>query len=486
MQGTKSNNTYWLSLIGGIIILTAITVFTDNIPFTFDHVYLVSYVADHISDSGFQTLIVETAYDTAHPPLGGFLHALMWILFGKKLIVSHWLLYIFISITYFYFLNISRKLLPATQLYIPAILFFAFPVIISQTIYLSTDVMLICFLSGAIFNYLKGNHFSFYIFLSLILLCSLRGVPVFFAFFIAMQVVEYSSIKNTLRLTLCFLAATLPWIAWNVHHYLQTGWIIDNANSIWSVHRNLLSISGIAMQTGAFLFRLSEYGFIIIWILLIRKLKIFKENTTLHFLILFLIIWLVCIISLTVPLSNPISNRYLLPAYMCGLLLFSVLLVQFNSIKKNILLIGIASILFSSHFYVYPERFTKAVGYSWDCTLAAYPYFTKLEPAIQDYLKSGNKIQADKIITGGMPAYQSTEFTFLTSGNLNVIQRLPDNTQLTGSYFVYSNIMNDVSWAQKQELLIKWKPLYKIKAGNIYIQVFQNPDMQPSLKEVNS
>ncbi|MFN3939565.1 MAG: hypothetical protein ACK4IY_03195, partial [Chitinophagales bacterium] len=392
--------------------------------------------------------------------------------------VSHWLIFLFAGLSYDYFLSICRHLLNASQLYIPAILFFAFPTLIAQTVFLSSDIIFICFFLGALNSYLHARYRVAYILLSLILLISLRAVPLIIAFYITLQIVRYSTILNALKITAQFIAIATPWIAWNIYHYVQTGWIIYNTNSIWSAHRSLLTLSGIAMQTGAFFFRLCEYGFVLVWFLLLQNIKKSCANTSQKFLWTLLSAWLFCFFLLSVPFNNPISNRYLLPAYVCGLLLLSAILAQCTAIKKNLLLLVFSLTMLASHFYIYPERFVKAAGYSWDCTLAALPYFNQLAPQIQHYIQTSADFSNGKTVMAGMPAYQSTEFSHLSVANTNTIQQLTDNTHLSGDYFIYSNIMNDIAWEQSQELLKSWVLIYAIKAGSIYIQVYQRPLLQ--------
>lgn len=74
-----------------------------TVPFSFDYVHLVSYVAQHIYQSDFHSFITATEVDTGHPPLIPLLYVIIWKVFGKSLAASHWLMLPFACMAYYYF-----------------------------------------------------------------------------------------------------------------------------------------------------------------------------------------------------------------------------------------------------------------------------------------------------------------------------------------------------------------------------------------------
>lgn len=478
----KSDQIYSKSLLlyslSGIIVYALCIGYNTDIPFSFDHVYLVSYVADHIYTSGFHAFIVDASVDTGHPPLAAFLHAFCWKIFGKSLVVSHWLMLPFIASAYFFFLAISRFLLPEKYLFIPALLFLVFPVLSAQCIYMSTDIMLLACITGAVYFLLIDKRFLYYVLLALSLLFSLRGIPLVIAFFITDIAINSNTNKKS-KLTVSYLFAAVPFIIWNVYHLNVTGWMLVNTDSIWSDHRNLNSASTFFLQTAAFIFRLCEFGGIVIWILLIlyRQQFYLQEKTRFIF---YLLLSIIAMLALTLlPFANPVSTRYVLPVFVMGILLLSYQIVAMRNTYRILLLSVYFLLCLLSILCIYPERMIKAAGYSWDCTVVSLPYFTYCEPVMQQYINASTTINATDSIYAGMPFYQPSTYTKLTENNNNKSVRWERPDMPYGSYFIYSNMMNDITWEQKQWLETNWVLEADFRSGNMYTQIYRNPQLGP-------
>lgn len=474
---TQFNIKPWL-FIAGCIYYGIWILLNTTVPFSFDYVYLVSYVAQHIYQSDFHSFITATEVDTGHPPLIPLLHAIIWKVFGKSLAASHWLMFPFVCIAYYYFLQISSHWLKDNALYISALLFLIFPVTLAQTIYMSPDIALTAFTLGAIYYGLRKKYLLYYFMLLFILLTSVRGLPLFAAFFSADIFLRIKEKRNiNLQLLILYVAAALPCILWNVYHYTQTGWILGGSNTIWSAHRDFISIKSLPIHFAAFVLRLLEFGGICIWIIVIamRNHKtISKALQSIYVLLMFTFIFYGLAI---LPFTNPISTRYLLPLFLIGLLLVGNYIATLSKKKSIQVLLIIVLIMTGSVFYIYPDRFIKSAGYSWDCNVISLPYFKTLEKEAQQFINSAIQNDSTKIIYSGMPFYQSTEYTYLKATNTNKAQAWESIEMPVGDYFIESNIMNNITWEQKTYLEKNWKLERNFKSGRLYINIYHNPHL---------
>lgn len=447
-----------------------------TIPFSFDYVYLVSYIAQHIYQSDFHSFITAPYVDTGHPPLIPLLHAIIWKTFGKSLAVSHWLMFPLVCMAYYYFLQISSLWLKDKALYISALLFLIFPITLAQTLYMSPDIALTAFTLGAIYYWLRKNYLLYYFMLLCILLTSMRGLPLFAAFFstdIFIRIKEKRTIN--MRLLILYFASALPCILWNVYHYKQTGWILGGSNTKWSAHRDFIYIKSLPIHLAAFVFRLLEFGGICIWIIVIAMRKNISLSKALHSVYVLLMFIFIFYALAILPFTNPISTRYLLPLFLIGLLIAGNYIATLSKTKSIPLLLIIILIMTSSVFYIYPDRFIKAAGYSWDCNVITLPYFKTLEKKAQQYLNTSTDTTA--VIYAGMPFYQSTEYTRLKDTNTNKSKAWESLEMPVGDYFIESNVMNTITWEQKTFLEKNWKPERTFQSGRLYIHIYHNPHL---------
>ncbi|MBK6731764.1 MAG: hypothetical protein IPG60_12665 [Bacteroidetes bacterium] len=474
---TQFNIKPWL-FVAGCIYYSIWILLNTSVPFSFDYVHLVSYVAQHIYQSDFHSFITATEVDTGHPPLIPLLHAIIWKVFGKSLAASHWLMLPFACMAYYYFLQISSLWLKHNTLYVAALLFLIFPVTLAQIIYMSPDIALTAFTLGAIHYWLRKKYLLYYIMLSFILLTSVRGLPLFAAFFSAgifLRIKEKRIIS--LRLILLYIVAALPCILWNVYHFKQTGWILGSSNTIWSAHRAFISINHLPIHIAAFVFRLLEFGGICIWIIVLAMRNNISASNALQSIYVLLMFTFIFYGLAILPFTNPISTRYLLPLFLMGLLIFGNFITTLSKKKSIQVLLIIILIMTGSVFYIYPDRFIKAAGYSWDCNVISLPYFKTLEKEAQQFLNITLQNDSAKIIYAGMPFYQSTEYTYLKETNTNKAQAWESIEMPVGDYFIESNIMNNITWEQKTYLEKNWKLNRKFQSGRLYINIYRNPHL---------
>ncbi|MFN0276413.1 MAG: hypothetical protein ACKVPJ_11740, partial [Chitinophagales bacterium] len=248
------------------------------------------------------------------------------------------------------------------------------------------------------------------------------------------------------------------------------GWCIVNPESPWREHRQVVSGVGLAQNVFIYFFRLAETGFVFIWLFIfyfsiVKKVKDPPALTR----ILVLLIFFTAI--LFIPYQNPILKRYMLGIECIGLVLLSTLILSAR--KQSALIIFLCLVFVSSHFYIYPEKMSKSIGYNWDATLAVTPYFELREDAIQ-FLEN---IQADgKSISAGFPMYQSFYDTNLKKQYTLPLVKLNNETGNAYDFFIYSNIMNGVSLEVLYQIQSEWKLIWEKQKGNITMQIYQNPE----------
>lgn len=462
-------------LFAGGCIYYGIWIFLNSaIPFSFDYVYLVSYVAQRIYDSGFQTWIADATVDTGHPPLIPLLHATGWMLFGKSLLISHGISFILVCLTYYYYLNISSLWLTATQLLTAALLFLFFPITLAQAIYMSPDLAVSAFFLGALYYNLKGKSWLYNISLALLLLTSVRGL-LLFAAFISNDLLHAAREDNrkTLYLRIAgYAAAALPCVLWNIYHYMSTGWILGGNETIWSAHREFISIGQLPIHTGALGFRLLEFGGLCIWPIVILLRKRAPAATALKPLFRIGVFALLYNGLALLPFANPISTRYLLPLFLTGLLLVTPCIAALSmQLRTGVLLFCFAAMA-GNVLYIYPDRFIKAAGYSWDCTPISLIYFNLLEKQALHFIDNELNKDTNSPVYAGMPFYQSSVYTRLEPKNTNPTTAWEENSLPAEGYFVESNTMNQVTWEQKTTLEREWQLLGNFQSGRIYIRIY--------------
>jgi hypothetical protein len=164
--------------------------------------------------------------------------------------------------------------------------------------------------------------------------------------------------------------------------------------------------------------------------------------------------------------NNLVAHRYLLPVFLAFSLLALYLLYSFissNRIKTIVSIIWLIGLI-SGNFWVYPDK----VAQGWDSTLAHLPYY-ELRSEMIGYLNSNNinieEVGSDFPMTG--------KFKYLDLSGNQI--EFPEKDLDDQKFVLYSNIFNDFSDEQIDELSLKWQVVHKIQKCQIFMVLYQNP-----------
>ena len=169
-----------------------------------------------------------------------------------------------------------------------------------------------------------------------------------------------------------------------------------------------------------------------------------------------------------IPLSNPVGHRYFLAVILLLLILVVRVLGHMNKKRwRNLLFVLMLSCLITGNFWTYPERF----GNGWDSSLKCLPYF-RLYDQMKQYVETYH-IDPGQIGTGfPLIAHESDtrlvkrDFAF---GDMNIQQM--DSCR----YVLFSNVCNEFTVSQMQELSKAWLPIVEFHSGQCYLRLYKNP-----------
>jgi hypothetical protein len=444
-----------------------------DLPFFGDQIALISHPANYIFDNQFSTFIIPENFDTGHPPLLPLLFASIWSVFGQNLAVSHSILFCVSMLAFYLYITIcSRWLMPGKSLWLPSVLFLFHPLVITQTLGMSTDMFLLCFFLVGMLGVYNRNKYVFVIACIFLLLNNIRGTMyVAVLGLLKLQSDEGQSLKNILNTAGLIALAAIPFIVWNIYHKIESGWMITHHASPWQNHREATDVNGLWQNFVVYLFRFFEHGFaaLLFFFLYFLLRKKYSVNP-----LLFRALTLSVLFTsmLFIPFQNPILTRYLLIIQVLLLMAFSAMLSYESLAKRVIIIIFILLAFLSAHFYVYPEKLNTSVGYNWDATLAHTKYFSLREEALQ-FLEQNN--MNGYLIGAGFPMYQSFYDTNLEKKwNLQIEKFYPE-TGRKYNIFIYSNVMNEVPNEVINNIRMYWELVWTKQEGNILMQVYKNP-----------
>lgn len=456
-----------LFIIGKILLL--------NTYFFWDGVEALSVPANYLYDHNFSNFNYPNFVSS--PPLIHCLFALSWKIFGRTLLVSHIVMAIFsigciTQIFYFCKTNIKHQN-SLTFIFLLMVLDAAF---LTQTLLLFPDTFLICFSFLSINLYQKNKPVLFSLALLALSFSSERasaaccsiGLAIFFN-----QIHGKKSFSEICRIFIKSIAPFMPSIIATVAFFIfkkqTTGAAFVNDNSPWKDSWHLVTSQQLFNNVkGVIRFMIDNgtifiwIGFIFLWFTQKDKKTFFKEN---RFIFYLFICYLFIICSFTLPFTNQFGKKYfIMPClflnFLTGVLAFHVL-----KNRKTAIAISCAMIIgmVSSHFWVYPERFSRA----WDCSLGHLPYYNLRKEALS--FIDENNISRDSL-SFFFPASQSGKYI-----ELNNDERRFAKSEDAVKYIASSNISNNAFLLEKDLAIKKWTILKEFRRNGVYIKIYQRP-----------
>ena len=458
----------------GIIFYILFSILTIHLPFYGDHVSLISAPANYFFDTGFQSLILPTELDTGHPPFYAVIHAGLWKLFGRNLMVSHLIGLIAILFLFYQFHLFCKKQLTDGQRKIAILLFLLQPTILAQTSLMSADIF-VCGLYFSGLNALLTKKTNYLIFaIAVLLLISVRGIIVTGFLLIAVFYFIEDWRSHLKKYFFIFLTGAIPAILWHWFHFAETGWVISNPQSPWAKGREFIGWTNFPVAVFEYFFRYIELGMIVPWLVILFCLKKFLRDPNSKKLCLLIISGFIFFSLFMIFFKNPVMVRYILPVQIMVIILFAKSVSAFFSSNYKIFLLSICSILFiAQHFIAYPQTKSSIFEYSWgEGSLAHLSYF-KFRKEGSEFLAS-HHISSDQVYTG-FPEYKSFKNTDLDQANANVYHPFTESAMQTYPFVIYSNIMNGISKTAEMELKEHWIRLETYYEYPVEYIIFQNP-----------
>jgi hypothetical protein len=441
--------------------------------FFWDTIQLGSKHAHFFYETNFSSLILPEEIDSGHPPLLGLLLAAAWSLFGKSLAVSHWLMFPFVWGIVWLLFQLGDVFLGKKWAFILVLLCMLDPMLAGQSILISPDLILVFgFLLGW-WSILKKRSWGKVLAALLLAAVSTRGMMVVVILFLA-DVFEVwlkdekVSFRSMMLKILPFIPSGLLALTFLIHHYVQTGWVGFHPDSTWAPSFERVGLQGLIKNVLVLGWRMLDFGRVFLWIILLvfffrnrvknRKLSKDQQRT------LFLFATATVFLSITfLSYKGLQQNRYLLPAVISFNLFFVVCIKAWLSsvrVRSMIYLISVIALL-TGNLWIYPDKISQG----WDSTLAHWPYYSLREEML-DYLEK-NEIPLEAVGTA-FPEIGPLKYKDLSGREEGMVEKNLDQQ----SYVLYSNVMNDFSDEEIEELRKEWTIQKKFNCSRIQVILY--------------
>jgi hypothetical protein len=440
-------------------------------PFFWDTVQLGAKHAQWYYESGFRSLLLPDEIDSGHPPGFGLYLALAWQLFGQSLAVSHLAMLPFLLGIILLLFRVGDYFGGRQHSWMFALLALADPVLAGQSVLMSPDLVLV-------FGFLLGLYGTIYkrdlvLALAILMLAavSTRGMmaaAALFAFGLAIERGPWTW-QTPWRKVLPYLPGGLLAFAFLYYHYQQKGWIGYHPASPWGIHFERVGTwPAFAKNLAVLGWRLLDYGRIFLWPLLLwmayRRLRLSRHlSQPIRSAAWLLGITLALLSYSFLAYQGLQGHRYLLPVFLALTILFHTLLIHgYLSLRWRYAFFSLAFVaLLTGNLWVYPPNTAQG----WDSTLAHLPYYS-LRRQMLDYLDE-RQIPLEEVGTA-FPEIGPLHFRELNGQK----RGLKPKDLATDRYIFYSNVMNDFSDAELQELYETWKVEQQYERARLRVVLF--------------
>lgn len=461
-----------------IFLYVIIIYLSSELPFFWDNVLLSSRYAQHFYENGYSTLILPSALDAGHPPFYGLYLAIVWKIFGKSLVSSHWAIFPFVVGIVFAFSGICKKVIGNTSFLIFVLfILVAEPSLLSQIAFAGIDIALLSITLLCVYSLFSGKVKWLYFLLPILSMLSLRGIifsiGIGFCHFLLFNSNRFG-VKRAASVLPFYLPVITLLMVWFSYHFYHTGFVTDNyMNNNWSEQYRMVTFKEFGKNMLVVVWRMVDQGRIFIWIPLfvflgrvfIKKTTITKEQYLLWGTICILFFLL---LPFLVFRNTPILHRYFLIIYLLsGILLFSYVSDIKSRILKTTLTASVFAGLLSGHLWIYP--FPIANG--WDSTLAALPYF-KAKEQVNNFIEQSS-ISPDRV-TSAFPMLAGKKYTHLNEFNgfqfINKSKRAVKNSE----FVLYSNVSNDFTLFEKEMLSKDFIKIKSFDSKPVVLELYQH------------
>jgi hypothetical protein len=429
-----------------------------------------------VSDDG-KSDIAGTGY---HPPLTGFITAVLWKIFGRSLYVSSIFIFVCSLILIFNTFKLFSTLFPNK----PFGLFILLPLLdtsfLTQLAIASPDILLItAFVTclRAIVDDKKILLSVAYVFLCLVNARGFFAGVLVFAFFLFYKIIyskEKITVKQFIRKILPFLPGIVLLFSFFAFYFSRRYWFFSDPGFHSNHYERPESLHQLIKNIAVYAFLLSENGKIFVWLFclflivkfrrsVIKKAFTGREKSILFLFVSFLLMYFLLVI---LTQQGGLGSRYHMPSYFLLTVVVFILLdkVRIKRMYGCIFLLTLFLLSGNLWVYLYPEKLAK----SWDTTLGHLPFYELREKCFE-YMDAGN-----------IP-YEETSAGFCLYGNQRYIDLKPEYRYIYTAddmdkkeYFLYSDISN-LSDEIIDELhdKSKWNLLKNFRKGPVFISIYK-------------
>ncbi len=492
MMGDKKNIALYITFLLAFIVSF---IFRNDV-FMWDNITTCAATSSFLFYKGWHIFLMGNFLDSGHPPTMSLYYSVVWKLFGRNLIVSHFAQMPFLWLLLQQLFLIGNKLFSGSKkiFFIAAsfILLFADTTFLSQSGQVGFEIPSVAIWLLAVnllwkryssdYQKINTTFFLFTLCIIFIPFIHLRGLALTISLFVAEIFFQFQHLKSNWKkvffVLIPYLISAIIFCIWLWLHFINVGYLFSDAKSSWGVEN-----IGIAdMQRAIFnsflvLIRWLDNGRILMCLAMFFAVLFFvskfktEEKSFTKFIFS---VWISAAILLSlnfILMTKPICHRYLLPPIILMPMLVVYFISEIKILKSFFVKIILLSILFDAaiagNFIFYFERYS--IG--WDSTLAHFPYKDLRTEAI--HFADENKIPASQC-GSRFPLDVADSLIYLKQ---NSIQNPPWQTasmnasNLTDFNFVlYSNVCTSFTDEQKQILQQQYQVMKEWKKGKVVVK----------------
>ncbi len=466
-------------LIPYYLFVALIIILVINTPFFWDKDVIISKRAFWFVENNF-SLNLPNSLDNGYAPALSLLLALLWKIFGQTLITGHLLMlpFAFGLVYQFYrflsYLSDNKRFINLTM-----ILLLLDTTVLSQIVVVSNDLLLIFFFFLSLNAILYGKRNRLFISILFLSLSHMRGVMVcmiVFVFEVSMFIKTTKgftgNFKKSLTLLPQYLPAAILFLSYQIYHYLQTGWIITHEHSPWIGCFEAVDFKGFVFNIGILVWRLSDFGRIFYWIVLIVFFLLVirgkqKSDSNIRIMVVLIIVSSIVLFPTMLIYKVLSSHRYLLPIFILTTMLSGyILFVKIPQLRyaRVVFLILLISMI-SGNFWIYPDKIAKG----WDSTVAHIPYHC-LKKKMITYIDTSHILFSE--VGSDVPNTYPQKITNLTEDERYF--HLKDIK--SDKYIFYSNVFNMFTDKEVDELKNRWILVKEYRCLQVKVQLYRNPE----------
>lgn len=462
--------TKYLPIFPFLIFFIILTYLVSDHIFFWDTVQLGAKHGFHFYDTNFSEILLPDSIDSGHIPIFGMYLALIWMIFGKSLVVSHFAMLPFLIGIVIQSFFLLQRYVPKKTLLWAMTIFLLEPTLLGQSALISPDIPLVFFFLLALNSILNNQRILLTFGILGLFLISMRGGMTAFA--ILMIDLSFNFKKSSpkpfwslVKMSGPYLPGFLLFSVYNYLHYIDNGWIGYHETSPWAPSFQPVDFAGFLKNMVILVWRLLDFGRIFLWIaglwLALMYFPKFRKDDKIKELVVIFMVVIICSAISFLTYKGLNAHRYMLPVYLSFSLLVIYMIFGSDLIKKSWLSVTLCIGLMSGHLWIYPSHISQG----WDASLAHLHYYGLREKVLDD-MRTQN-ITIDEV---ACVFPNNSEQRFMDLSNITTKHSAFDHT--TSKYVLYSNVYNDFTDEDKKVLDQQYKILSHHQKMGVFMTLY--------------